>query len=270
MKIVFLIFLAGIFLFSLSRMQHRMIYYPRWYSYQKLPENIIELQFRTNAGKQSAFYYPPVENAADNPKRIWLIFGGNATLALDWYDFVKGYPDKKAGFLLMDYPGYGNCSGKASPKTILQSSEKALEALAGKLALPKETLGKSLRILGHSLGAAAALQFAVLYPVKKLVLVSPFTSMRDMAVLVVGKFFSGMLLHNFDNRARLRELAERPAPPAIIIFHGAKDEIIPVSMSRELAGLHPSLITYHGIDKADHNSIFSVAENQIYKAMQAD
>lgn len=270
MKIVFLLFLAGIFLFSFSRMQQRMIYYPRGYSYKELPENIIELQFRTNAGKQSAFYSPPAENATGSPEKIWLIFGGNATLALDWYDFVKGHPDKRAGFLLLDYPGYGNCHGKASPKTILQASEKALETLADKLGLPKETLGQKLHILGHSLGAAAALQFAVLYPVKNLVLVSPFTSMRDMAVLVVGRFFSAMLLHDFDNRARLRELAERSTPPAITIVHGAQDEIIPVSMGRELARLHPNLITYHEIDKADHNYIFSIAEGQIYKAMQTD
>lgn len=251
-------------------MQYRMIYYPRGYSYSQLPENIIEIEFRTTAGKQSAFYYPPPESTTGNPERIWFIFGGNATLALDWYDFVKEHPDKKAGFLLVDYPGYGNCVGKASPEKILQSSKKALQTLAVKLNLPVDSLGDNLHILGHSLGAAAALQFAVLYPVKKLVLVSPFTSMQDMAVLVVGRLFSGMVLHNFDNRARLRELAERTELPAITIFHGSNDEIIPVSMSRELASLHPNLITYHEIDKAGHNYIFSIAEAQIYEAMQSD
>lgn len=270
MKYFTLLILVTILALLFPRMQYRMIYYPRGYSFNQLPGNIIELQFTTTAGKQSAFYYPPPENTTGNPEKIWFIFGGNATLALDWYDFVKGHPDKKAGFLLMDYPGYGNSQGKASPKTILQSSEKALETLAVKLNLPVKTLAKKLHILGHSLGAAAALQFAVLHPAQKLVLVSPFTTMQDMAVLVVGKFLSKMLLQNFDNRARLRELAERSSPPSITIFHGSNDEIIPVSMGRELARLHPNLITYHEIDKAGHNYIFSIAEAQIYEAMQSD
>ncbi len=268
MKILLLILLSGFLLFSLSRMQYRMIYYPRSYSYKQLPKNIVELKFKTDAGKQSAFYYPAPEDATGTPERLWVIFGGNATLALDWYDFIKTYPDKKAGFLLIDYPGYGNCRGRASPKTILQSSEKALETLAAELNLPKKTLAEKLHILGHSLGAAAALQFAVSYPVKKMVLVSPFTSMQDMAVIVVGKLFSKMVVHNFDNRARLDELSQRPSPPEIIVFHGEQDEIIPVSMGRELAKLHPKMIRYHEIDKVGHNYIFSIAETKIYQAMQ--
>jgi len=250
-------------------MQHKMIYFPRSYDAIDLQhEDVVDLNFVTGEGKQTVFYYPPPANPDKPPAKLWVVFGGNASLALDWYDFVSGYPDKEAGFLMVDYPGYGKCQGTASPDSILESSRRAMSALAAHLAVDDEQLIEHLRILGHSLGAAAGLQFAVQYPVKEVVLISPFTSLRDMAEIVVGRLLAKTLLDNFDNRARLAELAAWPTPPAVHLFHGNRDDVVPVRMGRELAELYPHLIAYHEIDGGDHNRILTTADQEIYQAME--
>ncbi|GIR89976.1 MAG: hypothetical protein CM15mP88_3450 [Pseudomonadota bacterium] len=61
------------------------------------------------------------------------------------------------GFLLIDYPGFGECEGSASPESILASSKAAWEHWQELYANQRTP---QIGILGHSLGAAAALQLA--------------------------------------------------------------------------------------------------------------
>ncbi len=110
-------------------------------------------------------------------------------------------------------------------------------------------------MLGHSLGAATGLNFAARHPVERIVLIAPFTTMRAMARRSVGWPLCWLLLHNYDNRARLRELAARPHPPRIAIFHGEDDQFIPVAMGRGLAAMFPGMIAFHPVPGAGHASV---------------
>jgi pimeloyl-ACP methyl ester carboxylesterase len=240
--------------------QAKMIYHPQPYrpDYARLiPARGVEVDYRTSAGRQTAFYIPP--RAADDPttipKRLWVMFGGNASLALFWADTVRDAPDPDAAFLLVDYPGYGKCEGTPSPRSIQESSEAALTRLASWMKCDRADLERDLNIAGHSLGAAAALQFGVRHPIKRAVLVAPFTSMRDMVREVIGRAFTFILLHDYDNRRRLSELASRADPPQVTILHGDSDTIIPVRMSRELAAAHPNMVRLQVIPHADHVSV---------------
>lgn len=260
--------LVALSIIGLAIGQHKLIYFPRPYedALLQLP-GLVQLSYLSKEGKQTVFYLPPREEGQGMPSKIWVVFGGNASLGLDWYDFVKRYPDPKAGFVLFDYPGYGKCEGMASPKTIRASIDKALPALAKHLNSSLPDITNRLNLLGHSLGAAVALQTATRYKVDRIVLIAPFTTMRAMAAKVVGVPLNMLLIQNFDNRARLAELAAEPQPPEITLIHGDADEVVPVSMGRELAAMYPSMITYHEIAKGDHNGIMSLAEKVIYQAM---
>ena len=64
--------------------QHAMIYHPRPYDSRygvKLPANGVEINYTVSAGKCSAFYIPSREVL---PKRLWIAFCGNGSLALDF------------------------------------------------------------------------------------------------------------------------------------------------------------------------------------------
>jgi pimeloyl-ACP methyl ester carboxylesterase len=235
---------------ALFLFQDRLIYFPQPYPPNAMPKGFEPLRFATGSGQQTVFLRRPI----GRPERVWVLFGGNAALALDWVDLVAAAKDPEAAFLLVDYPGYGACEGKPSPRAIGESAEAAFVACAAALGETPAALEPRLRVLGHSLGAAAALQFAVRHEPERVVLLSPFTSLRDMGRLVVGWPLCWVLKSNLDNRARVRELAARPHPPKLTILHGEADEVIPVAMGRELAGLMPGA-TFHALPDMDHNGI---------------
>src|SRR5436305_10850076 len=94
--------------------QHAMIYHPRPYDSRygvKLPANGVEINYTVSAGKCSAFYIPSRDVL---PKRLWIAFCGNGSLALDWLaNILVNYPVNDDAFLLVDYPGYGKNAGYA-------------------------------------------------------------------------------------------------------------------------------------------------------------
>jgi uncharacterized protein len=245
--------------------QDRMIYLPRPYSageLNQLPNGLIPL--REPDDSLVGFYRPPAEGAV--PKQLWMLFGGNADQALRWDDFAREHAAPGTGFLMVEYPGYGACHGSASPASILATNERAMVLLAEHLGVSIEDLHHRTACLGHSLGAATALQYAAKHPPRRLVLLSPFTSMKDMARRTVGWPFCELLVHRFDNRARLLELAAIGLPPTTII-HGQQDDLIPPAMGTELAAAHPA-IQLAIISGAGHNDLFDRGEREIVKAME--
>ncbi len=272
--LIFLLSIIGglaLFALALFIFQRHLIYHPRSYDERydfHQFKNIIELEYQTSEGKQISFYLPPKTPSNQPPETLWVLFGGNGSLALDWYDFIRGYPDSQAGILLIEYPGYGKCEGNASPETMLASTEKAIDRLAEYLAVHRNHLESNLHILGHSLGTGSGLQFAIRHPVKHVVLVSPFTSLQEMACRVVGKPLCYLLRHHFDNEHSLSELSKRSSIPQVHIIHGTLDRVVPVAMGRDLAKRFVPMVTYLEIPNADHNFIFSFAQEAIYKIMQ--
>jgi len=264
---VCLAFLAGIaFLYF---RQHSMLYHPRPYdaSYaHALPRDGVELNFNTIAGKQVAFYLPR-GRGPNLPKRIWVAFCGNGSLALDWTWLIAQDSNSGDAFLLIDYPGYGKSEGYATIGSTRLAADKALVALASHLGVNENEIEPRLNAIGHSWGSAVTLDFATHHPVQRIVLISVYTTLREEAAMVVGGFLSHLLVENYDNRACLRELSRRSSPPRIAIFHGTNDDIIPVRMGRELGERFPTMVTFHPVAGADHISVIGKAAAEILTAM---
>ena len=256
--------LAALFLFALISLlvllQDRFIYFPPRYSPAELQEaknlGVQELRFRTSQGDQTAFFWRR-KDSETTPQNVWIVFGGNGAAALGWIDLVRDFPNPCTGFLLVDYPGYGICEGKPNPQSILENTEHALQALLEqnrwKLA------GGALVVLGHSLGGAAALQFAAKHVVRKILVVSTFTTMDDMVRSQIRISLGPLLRHRFDNLASLRAILSQNQVPEIYVFHGDADEVIPLKMGRALAQLDPSRIKFVEIPGAHHNDVVQLA-----------
>jgi pimeloyl-ACP methyl ester carboxylesterase len=249
--------------------QHSMLYHPRPYNARYanyLPPDGVELPFDTSAGKQVAFYLPR-GSGTRLPKRIWVAFCGNGSLALDWTGLIGHDRQPGDAFLLLDYPGYGKSEGYATIASTRDAAESALEALAKHLGTTKEKLEPLLSVLGHSWGTAVALDFATRHSVQRIVLIAVFTNLREEAALVVGGALSHLLSENYDNRKCLDELSRRSPPPRVEIFHGTNDDIIPVRMSRELAASFPAFVRFHPVAGGDHLSPVFTATDKILAAM---
>jgi uncharacterized protein len=248
--------------------QHSMVYHPRPYGAgyaQALPANGEEISYTLPFGKQTAFYIP-ARNNGRLPSRLWVAFCGNGSLALDWTTILAGYPNPNDAFLLIDYPGYGKCQGYATIASTRATSDAALNILAKRLALSEEEIELRLSTIGHSLGSAVAIDFGARHRVQRVVAIAPFTTLREEAARIITSPLSYLLIESYDNRAGIAEIRKRNPEAKIAIFHGKKDEVIPVEMGRELAQKFP-FIDFFPVAGADHVSVLSEAHDKIIRWM---
>ena len=261
--------LAALTVFAVcALLQRSFIYYQRRYPaavvQSALSRGVTVIEFQTSQGKQAAFLYRRVASG-NPPRRLWLMFGGNAMLALDWLDLVREFPDRSAGFLFVEYPGYGSCQGSPNPTHILETSQGAFHALQDRMHWNFDP--ESIGVVGWSLGAAAAVQFADKQSVEQVILVAPFTTMSDMVKKVAGVPPGPLLLHRFDNVRALRRILDRTPTPKVTIVHGRTDTLVPISMGRALAMLDPDRIRFVEIPAAGHNDVFYEARSLIFADM---
>ena len=252
--------------FFLCSCNHPFFYQPRPYQQSDLTifratPGAKELEYRTAAGRQIAFYLAPLFDVTSPQGQVWILFGGISSLALEWLQWLHDAPREHTGYLLIDYPGYGLNEGVPRAKRILESTLAALEALASEMKIDRVQLEEALHVLGYSLGTGTALQFTAHVQVGKIILVAPFTDLRHLTTYRYRGFWGGFLnlinSEKYDNVQRLDELATRRHPPRIFIFHGDSDNVIPVEMGRELARRYPTLTTYYELKGVGHSGFFA-------------
>ena len=252
--------------------QDRMIFHPRPYPAGYVADarsrGAVTVAYKAGGLAMTAYYVPPADGSRPEttgtaaipvPRRLWLVFGGNGSLALHFQHLAATCPDRSAGFLLVEYPGYGDCPGSPSVAGTRLAANGAAAALARRMGFDSTAaLAKSTTFgaAGHSLGAAVALRFADDHPeTTRLTLLAPFTRLSDMVRRVAGPGVSLLLKRDFDNIARLRELSKRTAHPAIAIVHGARDTLIPATMSRTMAAEFGNMVTLAELPDADHQTV---------------
>jgi hypothetical protein len=225
-------------------------------------EGGVQVHFHTAEGHQVAFYLPPPAGAHAPPERLWVLFAGVHHQALGWLARFDTLPDPGAGLLLMDYPGYGLCQGRPSAAAIRKAATAGLAALGARLGLAPEDLAARLHILGHSLGSGPAVDLALEMLPRRLVLISPWTTFREVGRHLYGRF-SGTLAYwvvgeEYDNRAGLARLGRVSRPPHLTVVHGAADKVIPTWMGRELVETYAGPKTWHEIPGRGHDGILEV------------
>src|SRR6266404_776482 len=261
---------AGVFLLLIAALsilyfrQHSLVYHPRPYdeSYvYSLPADGVEIKYTVATAKYVAYYVPGTK---PKPDRLWVAFCGNGSLALDWTSILRLYPANGDAFLLIDYPGYGKNGGYATIASTRASADTALKATMERLQTDEDQL--PLSAIGHSLGAAVALDFAANHRVQKIVLISPFTTLREEAASIFGGWVSRLLLESYDNRKSLADAMKRNPASRVAIFHGINDAVIPVRMGRDLAREFP-FVEFFPVKGADHVSVLNHAHDDIINWM---
>ena len=236
--------------FILVVTQRYQMYHPRSYP-KKIDflseKNITILPYQVEGKPQKAFFYSPT----NKPQYVWVMLGGNASLALEWFDLIKTVSLADTGYLMVDYPGYGYNEGHPSQTYNIEAVKKALASLQTDLGYKPK-----LFVLGHSLGSAVALASLEFIQPCAIVLVSPFTSMYAMVQKTIGLVWARLLKpFIWDTYNSYQYLAtyhaSNPKIP-ITIIHGNKDLVVPVSMGRELASISPN-IHYIELPSIDHS-----------------
>jgi fermentation-respiration switch protein FrsA (DUF1100 family) len=151
-----------------------------------------------------------------------------------------------ASLLLPDYRGYGRSEGTPSEAGLLRDADAAL-AWLGARGVPRG----EIVLYGRSLGGAVAIDLAARTEgLAGLVVVSTFTSLRDMAPRVLP--VPGVRRLAGREYEAERTIGRVTCP--ILIVHGDDDELVPLSMGARLAAAATSPTTVRIVRGGGHES----------------
>ncbi|SDO20806.1 alpha/beta hydrolase [Polaromonas sp. JS666] len=154
------------------------------------------------------------------PKAI-VYFGGNAEdVSANLPSFSEAFPGH--AIYLLHYRGYGGSSGSPS-EAALQSDALALFDHIGKT-------HAEVTVVGRSLGSGVAVWVASQRPVARLILVTPYNSIQELAAQRFPWFpISWLLVDKFESW----KYAPQVTAPTLLIAAG-QDEVIPAASTEKL------------------------------------
>jgi len=233
--ILLIYLIAGAVLFFFQR---KLLYFPTGkipHAYETLTlENGNEILkvIVLNSGREQALLY----------------FGGNAeTVVYNAADFITAFPLHTV--YLLNYRGYGGSSGQPTEAGIFADAL----ALFDKVQKKQERIS----VMGRSLGSGAATYLASKRPVEKMLLISPFDSIKSVAQNKFPIYPMFLLLKDkYDSIGRVKDISAKT-----IVLIAENDEVISKKHSlRLISEFPPEQITVKTISDAGHNDISNKME----------
>jgi uncharacterized protein len=178
-----------------------------------------------------------------------LLAHGNAGNIGDRVLHAKLLIDAGLDVFLFDYRGYGRSEGRPDEKGTYRDARAARHALLRHAGVDP---GRVV-YLGESIGGALAVALALEAPPMGLVMQSAFTSIRAMGRLHYPFVPMGMIPDAYPN---LRRIARIRSP--LLVIHGDRDDIVPVSHGRALFEAAPSAKRLEIVSGAGHNDVLDV------------
>lgn len=224
------------------------------------PDGEVVTVETTDGVTLKGWYLPPSPASASGERAAGLIwFYGNLETVANVGLILHAYDLRPPGMglLVLDYRGYGSSGGRTTEAGLYRDADAAWRHLTGRPQIDSTRIA----VYGRSLGSAVALYLATTYPVRAVVLDSPFSTGHDMAEEHYGLVPTELLRLKLDNLARAREM---DAP--LLVFHGDEDLIAPLPMGRSVAaaGDAEELIVIRG---AGHNNTYDVAGDRYRRRM---
>ncbi len=172
-----------------------------------------------------------------------LYFGGNGEdVSGSLGPLMAAYPDRE--IVMLHYRGYGGSTGRPT--------EQALADDAAALFDKVHAEHPDVVVVGRSLGTGVALRLASTRPVSRLVLVTPYDSLMEIAAGQFRMFPVRLLI--VDKFESWRYVPKVTAPT--LILAAERDEVIPASSSERLrTRFAPGQVSYTVIARASHNTI---------------
>jgi len=217
-------------------------------------ESLVDLSLSDGAIAKALFGPMRKIFATTRPESVPTViyFYGNGDHLSNLQDIHMWFRKQGCHALFPEYPGYGISGGSAGEAQFYDLADKLHAYLESPDAKRKGIDPANVIVVGQSIGSGPACYFAQKYPTKKLILLSPFTSLTETAKRQLPFLPVSLLLrHHFDNATRWPTIA---APTLII--SGTNDSVIPHDMSVQLKQLAPDRVTLVSVNGADHNDLF--------------
>jgi pimeloyl-ACP methyl ester carboxylesterase len=224
-------------------MQERLIFHPRPLSDAERQD--IRLRFpkgqsvfaqAADGTKVHAWHLPGAPGAP-----LVLYFGGNAE-EVSW---MLGEADAatNAGWLLVDYRGYGGSEGAPSEDALVADALAWYDRFAPQ--------SKKIIVFGRSLGSGVAVRLAAERAVDAVILVTPFDSMVEVGKRHYPFLPVGLLLkHRFDSISRAPKMTT-----SLLCIVAMRDSIIPSEHAKLLYDAWGGPKRWVPLEEAGHNTV---------------
>ena len=185
-----------------------------------------------------------------NPKGLVFFLHGNAGSLRTWATGIDFYERVNYDLFIIDYRGYGKSTGKISSQQQLISDVKQAWQVAS-----AQYTDKPIVIYGRSLGTGLATILAKEVQPDLLALVSPYSSMIDIAKAQYPFVPSWLLRYPLRTDRIIGDIRSE-----VVFIHGSEDSFIPISHSQKLQSLSKNNAPLITIKGAAHNDIHHLSD----------
>ena len=230
-------------------LQERLIFLPRQLSegtrnaLREIP-GVTEIEVQAGDGTRLHGWLRHGAEEADR-RGLVIYFGGNAEeVSGQVLDADAVAPWSLAAF---NYRGYGLSEGRPSEAALVADALVVYD----RLAVREDVDPDRIVVFGRSLGSGVAVPLAAARPVRGVVLISPFDSLRSLGRRHYPFVPVSLLLrHPFDSLARAPSIR---AP--LLVLAGERDRIVPSPHSKRLFDAWSGPKRWSPLSGADHNGI---------------
>jgi len=180
--------------------------------------------------------------AHDGPEAL-LYFGGNAEdVSWNLPELARAFPGH--AIYLLHYRGYGGSGGTPSEAALFADALALFDRIHAE--------HRNVLVVGRSLGSGVAVHLASVRPVARLVLVTPYDSLEDIAA---GRFPMFPVRWMLRDKFRSRTYAAQVTAPTLLI--GAEhDEVVPLRSAELLATrFRPGVASLVVLPGTGHNTV---------------
>ena len=250
-QLLLILFLLLTFYYAMRRTIYRAIFSPsreltRDPSFYDIP--FEDVFFSSTDGVKLHGWYLPHHD----PLATLIYFHGNlGNIASCVDELYIMHNQIEANIFIFDYRGYGKSKGRPSEQGIYKDAVAAYEYLVSQ----KQVASEKLVGFGRSLGGAVAIYLASQKPLGALVVVSTFTSVRDLVNMLFPKWLGWVI--NLCNPVRLpsiQRVAKLTCP--ILMLHGAHDTMVPAAVGKKLYNAISNAKMWYNVPGASHNDTF--------------
>jgi pimeloyl-ACP methyl ester carboxylesterase len=181
----------------------------------------------------------------ENTKGLIFYLHGNAGALDSWGEVAPTYTSLGYDVFLLDYPGYGKSEGKISSQAQLF---KAVQDAYNEV--KKRYQEDQIIVLGYSIGTGLAAYLAANNHPKKLILQAPYYSLVNLIRRKVPIIPSFLIRYPLETHRYLKDCTM-----PVVLFHGAKDSLIPVEHSERLQMEFKKGDTLIILPNQEHNGI---------------
>jgi uncharacterized protein len=226
--------LYGGLCFVLYIVQDRLLYLP---VSESRPKDVQALHVR------SGNVVLKVWQLHEGAKRAVVYFGGNGEdVAANIPDFSRALSDR--AIFLVNYRGYAGNPGTPSESAFISDAQAVYDELKSRY--------EQIAVMGRSLGSGVATTLAATRPVQKLILVTPYDSVANVAA---DHYWWApvrwLIKDHYDSTQRIRDIQI----PVLVLVAGRDEVIFRPRSDALVAAIPPAMRHIRIVDNATHNDI---------------